>query len=340
MVPDGRELSRRQTHRIVRAGRRRWVWGVWATLALAAAGLGARAWAVSQGARSARTTLERAGPTVADGLARCLKNVHTWAVAPELVTDPFDRVMSKAGNTVLIPADCLPWDGPYDVILHFHGVYTALEPALAESGLAAVMVITEDGVGARAYSQKYQFEESLDWLLRGVQAVMQERCPMPGRRIGRVALSAWSAGYAAVYQILSWPKNVERVDAVLLEDGLHSRLNDDGTIAERDMRPFVEFAREAVAEHKLMAITHSAIVTDGYASTTETTDYLLESLGIERVSEPGTVNRYGMALTSSADEGALHLRGYPGDDRAAHGAHQRALGVTLLPLLREWWSTR
>jgi hypothetical protein len=249
-------------------------------------------------------------------------------------------VTSKAGNTLLVPADCLPWNPSYDLIIHFHGVYTALEPALAQSGLAAVMVITEDGVGARAYSQKYQFEGSLRWLLHGVETFMRERCPMPGRRIGRVTLSAWSAGYAAVQQILSWPENFDRVDAVLLEDGLHARLNDDGTIAQRDMRTFIEFARQALAENKLMAITHSAIVTPGYASTTETTDYLLDTLGIDRVSESGTVNRYGMVLTSSADEGALHLRGYAGEDRIAHGAHQRALGITLLPILREWWSAR
>jgi hypothetical protein len=340
MVPDGRPPTERQTHQTGRLARMRRTRGL---LLLALGGalcLGVRSWSVRNRAQASPVTLQRAGPEIADWLARCLMNVHTWAGAPERISGPFERLMSRAGNTVLIPADCLPWDGPYDVIIHFHGVYTALEPALAQSGLAAVMVITEDGIGARAYSQKYQFEGSLSWLLHGVETFMQGRCPMPGRRIGRVTLSAWSAGYAAVQQILSWPENLDRVDAVLLEDGLHARLNDDGTIAERDMRPFVRFAREAIAENKLMAITHSAIVTDGYASTTETTDYLLETLGIERVSEPGTVNRYGMTLTSSADEGALHLRGYAGDDRAAHGAHQRALGITLLPILREWWSTR
>lgn len=248
------------------------------------------------------------------------------------------RVTSRAGNTLLIPADCLPWEGPYDVVIHFHGVYTALEPALTRSGLAAVMLITEDGIGTRAYSQKYQFEESLGWLVRGIEAVMQERCPMPGRRMGRVALSGWSAGFAAVQQILSWPKNFDRVDAVLLEDGLHARLNDDGSLSERDVRPFVQFAREAMASNKLMAITHSSIVTDGYASTTETTDCVLDALHIDRVSEHCTANAYGMVLTSSADMGAFHLRGYAGEDRAAHAAHQRALGITLLPLLRAWWA--
>jgi hypothetical protein len=340
MVPDGHEPKQRQAHEKGRAGRARWIWGLVA-LAAAATGLawlGARSWAARAADQTAEVALQRAGASVADWLARSLMNVRDWAVPSELVTDPMERVISKAGNTVLIPADCLPWDGPYDVVIHFHGVYMALEPALAKSGLAAVMVITEDGVGAGVYAQKYQFRGSLSWLLRGVETVMQERCPMPGRRIGRVALSAWSAGFAAVQRILSWPENFDRVDAVLLEDGLHARLNDDGTIAEPDMRPFVQFAREAVAEHKLMAITHSSIVTDGYASTTETTSFLLKALHIDRVLEPNTVNAYGMVLTSSADQGAFHLRGYAGEDRAAHGVHQRALGITLLPLLRGWWT--
>ena len=256
----------------------------------------------------------------------------------DLVEEPLEHVITRAGNVVVIPADCLPWEGPYDVVVHFHGVHTALEPALVQSGLPAVLLITNDGIGAGAYARKYQFEQSLPWLLKGVDRVMQERCPMPGRRVGRVALSAWSAGFAAVQKILGWPRQFDRVDAVLLADGLHARMDDHGVLSQGDLAPFLRFAREAVAGRKLMAVTHSAIVTGGYASTTETADYLLDRLSIVPTHPGDDENEFGMLPVTVGERGSFHVMGFAGGDKAAHISHQRGMGLTLLPLLRDWWS--
>jgi hypothetical protein len=251
---------------------------------------------------------------------------------------PPHRIITRANNVVLIPADCLGESDSYDVVIHFHGIHTALEPAMVHSGLHAVMLILDDGIGASVYSQNYQFEWSLEWLLRRVNRVVERYCPMPGRHVGRVALSAWSAGYAAIWRILSHPETAARVDAVLLADGLHARLGNEGEIGAPDMRPFLRFAREAVEGRKLLSITHSEIPTPGYASTTETADYLLAEFGLRRVRERRDGPRPGMVLLSSAERGSLSVEGYGGSSKRAHSDHQWAMGSTLLPRLRDWWT--
>jgi hypothetical protein len=47
------------------------------------------------------------------------------------------------------------------------------------------------------------------------------------------------------------------------------------------LQPFLDFAREALASHKRMLITHSEIFPGTFASTTETTDFLIGELQVE-----------------------------------------------------------
>jgi hypothetical protein len=138
--------------------------------------------------------------------------------------------------------------------------------------------------------------------------------------------------------MLRWPRQFDRVDAVLLADGLHARVDDDGVLSRGDLAPFLRFAREAVAGRKLMAVTHSAVATEGYASTTQTAAYLLARLGIAPTIPEDSMNEFGMLSTSAAARGWFHMMGFVGEDKAAHISHQRGMGRTLLPLLRAWWA--
>jgi hypothetical protein len=46
-----------------------------------------------------------------------------------------------------------------------------------------------------------------------------------------------------------------------------------------------------------------------------------------------------MNLKSRGDAGGFHVLGYGGGDEVAHCDHLHAFGETLLPYLRERWST-
>jgi hypothetical protein len=54
-----------------------------------------------------------------------------------------------------------------------------------------------------------------------------------------------------------------------------------------------------------------------YVSTTEASDYLLNTLGIKRKRDPAP-GPMGMRQASTADRGGFHIRGYSGD--ASNGA--------------------
>lgn len=249
------------------------------------------------------------------------------------------RRMVTRGRVVYVPGGCRSVAEPYDLMVHFHGAPQVVEPAFERSGIDGVLVTINLGVGSGAYEDAYQARGSYDALLAGVRATVRNLCPGAAAESGRVALSGWSAGYGAIRRIIDRAEDARRVDAVLLADGLHAGFEGSKYARKVDptaMAPFTLFADEAVAGKKLFAITHSSIQTP-YASTTETASFLLDVQNVERVTGSTPGPRPGMTLKLSADRGDFHVRGYSGDDKAAHCDHLHAFGDTLLPYLRERW---
>lgn len=258
-------------------------------------------------------------------------------------TDAPVRHVTRQGRVVFIPEGCRSVEQPYDLVVHFHGAPTSMEPSFERSGIGGVLAIFNLGIGSGKYedtfAQKGAFEDSL----ARVADVVAEVCPGASKVQRRIALSAWSAGYGAVWKILDRQELADRVDAVLLADGLHAGFDPEHK-AQRQinpliMAPFSLYADRAAAGEKLLAITHSSITTP-YASTTETSSFLLMQQNIPRVTQNSPGPRPGMTLTSRADRGNLHVQGYAGVDAPAHCDHLHAMGETLFPYLRELWSRK
>lgn len=245
----------------------------------------------------------------------------------------------QQGRVVSLPTGCVAVQGAYDIVLHFHGAPVALESALERSGLDAALVIVNLGIGSGVYEQAFAAPEAFASFVTDVSASVQRLCPR-ARGPRRIALSAWSAGYGAVWRILERSGYDSVIDAVLLADGLHA-----GFVGPRYQRnldalklePFARFAELARHGEKLFAITHSEIQTIDYGSTTETSRYLLERAGMNAIAENVPGPRPQMRLISQADYGCFHVLGFCGDDKQAHADQLHALGDTLLPYLRERW---
>ncbi|HEX3773050.1 MAG TPA: hypothetical protein VHV51_01230 [Polyangiaceae bacterium] len=257
---------------------------------------------------------------------------------------PFDptldtpkRAVAPGSRVISLPLGCRSVAKPYDLLVHFHGAPAVLETAFERSGIDGALVVYNLGIGSGAYETPYSEPNSYDHMLEGVSLGIRELCPSAAAP-KRVALSGWSAGYGAILHIIDRAKDAARVDAVLLADGMHVGFEPEGfrQVNALSMAPFTLFADEAIAGHKLFAITHSSIQTP-YASTTETAEFLLdaEGLPVDRREVPGP--RPGMIQTSRADREGFHLRGYSGDDKAAHCDHLFAFGELLLTPLRERW---
>jgi hypothetical protein len=241
---------------------------------------------------------------------------------------------------LFIPDGCSSVQKPFDVVVHFHGAPTSLEPTFARSGIDGVLAILNLGLGSGKYEDAFQSAASFNELLGRIEEVVGEMCP-GASTTKRVALTGWSAGYGAVWRILDRTANADRVDAVLLADGLHTGFEPDKKreriVNGAAMAPFTLFADRAVSGEKLFAITHSSIVTP-YASTTETATFLLQQEDMPRVDENSPGPRPNMMLLSSADRGHFHVRGYSGNDKPDHCDHLHAMGETLFPYLRERWA--
>jgi hypothetical protein len=247
------------------------------------------------------------------------------------------RRLLRWRHVLLVPANCGA-NGGYDLVLHFHGVAETMEPIFRAAGLDAVVVITNLGLASGPYEKLFTGRASFQTYLAAITSEFRAYCHGTSSR--RVALSSWSAGYGATLRILEHEQNRERIDAVLLADGLHGGLERryPRTVRAAAIEPVNRFAEQAANGQRLLAITHSGIVTAGYASTTETASFLLNSQGIERelVDLPGP--RPSMRLRSTAHQAGLWVAGYGGNNADAHCDHLYAFGKTLLPLLEARWN--
>jgi hypothetical protein len=251
------------------------------------------------------------------------------------------RRVTQGGRVIYIPDGCASVAKPFDLVVHFHGAPPSLEPAFDKSGIGGVLAIVNLGIGSGAYEDAFQAPSAFSQFVARVVQVVTEMCPGAAPKVDRIALTGWSAGYGAVWRILDRQASADRVDAVLLADGMHAGFEPDKerqrVVNAAAMAPFTLFADRAVLGEKLFAITHSAIVTP-YASTTETSSFLLQQENVARVPENEQGPRAGMTLLSRAQRGDLHVLGYAGNDKPDHCDQLHAMGETLFPFLRQRWT--
>lgn len=280
------------------------------------------------------------------GEQRALNKLGAVALPDNPALAPIDEPVEvvRVGRRVYVPRDCRTRDGSYDVLVHFHGAPQSVVPAFEASGIRAILVVVNLGIGSGPYERGYGTDGSLEILLDRVDKIVDKHCPSLGttadRTRGRVALSSWSAGYGAIYRILANERDRELVDAVMLADGLHAGFVDKRrrTLSPLQMAGFDRFAEQASKGDKLFAITHTAIVTPSYASTTETASYLISTHELERDETGAPGPRDSMRQTSHAERGSFFVTGYAGGDTHAHCDHLYAIGDTLFSKLAARWA--
>jgi hypothetical protein len=118
---------------------------------------------------------------------------------------------------------------------------------------------------------------------------------------------------------------------VLLLDGMHTSyvpdrtaLAEGGALDTTNLAVFAEFARAAVRGEKRFVVTHSEIFPGTFASTTETADWLLGTLGLRRT----PVLRWGprgMQQLSEVRAGRFEMLGFAGNSAPDHVDHLHAL---------------
>jgi hypothetical protein len=292
-------------------------------------------------------TLVVLGVAGASGPARGDSPAVRSAAAQEAVVRAGDRAAErvraeasrvKFGHSDLyVPTFFRPVDGTYDLVVHFHGIPSLQEDNFERAHVNAIVVSVNLGLASDAYSGAFRAPGSFDVLLQQTQRALDQTERAPGAKLGRIALSAWSAGFASVGAILKQPGVADRVDAVLLADGPHTMYDGPHHIYEPGMEKWVRFAEAAMRGEKLFALTHSSIQTLGYPSTTETIGELLRETSVDKTATEAVGPR-GMRAIYESHRGSFHVGGYEGQTAKDHIDHIKGMAETLLPYLRARWS--
>lgn len=241
------------------------------------------------------------------------------------------RLSGKVPGTLYVPEK---WanEPRLDLLIHFHGDGRVARQAVDRQPAPWIVFHCHWGNGSSAYSRPVD-ELGAGAFLEAVRTAVQEK--LPGAALAGVYLSAWSAGYGAVRSIIGREAAARQVDGILLLDGLHCSYVPEGTpmaaggaLDSTQMRSFVQWAEWAAQGEKSLYLTHSAVFPGTYASTTETADYLLQTLGIPRQSllADGPV---GMQQTSIAEKGRLRVISFAGNSAPDHVDHLHGLPAFL-----------
>jgi len=231
-------------------------------------------------------------------------------------------------------------DGRYDLVVQFHGMGEAQEHNIEGAHLNAAIVTVNYGAAASGrYEHAFKDSGAFPRLLTYWTRVIERSGRAPRARVGRIAVSAWSAGYGAVASLLRQPANAARLDAILLEDGIHSDWADkqETVVDNAPLAKYARVAEAAMAGDKLFGITHSSIRTEGYPSTTQTTAELLRVVGLDKVPRDAVIGSREMHELYEVDRGDFHVKGFTGGGVKDHVDHLRGLPDTLLPYLKRRW---
>jgi len=197
-------------------------------------------------------------------------------------------------------------------------------------------------MGSGRYSNAFERKEEFARLCRSIERALREHSGDPGAHIRHLALSAWSAGYGAINEILR--HGDDGIDAVVLLDGLHAGWKNgarrDGTVQSVSsllIAPTLEFARKALRGEGIFVMTHSWVDPVTYPSTAVTAELIEQELGVV----PRSVRRPTQLLeqVKAVDIRGLHIWAYRGHDEMIHCAHISLIARAVRDVLEEQWET-
>ena len=232
---------------------------------------------------------------------------------------------------LFVPAGYQPDPAGVELLLHLHGG-TAAEKQLVRSGRSAVVVSVAIPGLSSVYTKRFQDPKTFARILDETRAKLKELGVAPEPRVRRVIVSSFSAGFGGVREMLKDPATFTRIDALVMADSIYAGYAGDPAqrrVEPKHMDGFRKFAEDAAAGRKWFILSHCDLQPDGYASTKETADDLIASLGGTRETAGDPWPAEGLTLTSRYRKGHFEVYGFAGTTGADHMRHLHGLWALL-----------
>lgn len=234
------------------------------------------------------------------------------------------------GAALFVPEGFAPGPGGrVDVLLHLHGAPSLVEPAMAEAGWPSTVLVTFNRKGlSRVYTEPFSDRTLLPRLLEAARKSLKDLHVSDDPKIGQVHVSSFSAGFGGVRAMLRDPDSFARIDGLIMADSISRGYAGDPKEHRVDpalMDGFRRFAVEAAAGRKTFLLSHSALVPDGYASTGEAADFLINAVGGTPEAERKEWAENWIQRRSLV-KGRFVVLGFAGTEGSDHMNHLRRIG--------------
>lgn len=183
------------------------------------------------------------------------------------------------GTTVMMPSNPVKPDGSVDILINIRGIPGGDTKRASSLGVNAVIVTAEaGGKGNKENVVAYGNANFINNAVSQVLNFVQNKFPDKKIKRGKLVISGFSGGAGAVAAALTQRSSIKGgVDGVVLNDGLHADPNSP------QMNAVLEYAKEAEKDpNKKLKVIHTAITPGKYISTTQTANYLLDQLSLQR----------------------------------------------------------
>jgi hypothetical protein len=199
----------------------------------------------------------------------------------------------------------------FPISMHFWLGDEEMMRAFCEAGFNAVHYNSELVGRSNQFRDPFLADSKLfDQILEDIEVTVRQEYKSPHLRVGDVAISAFSAGYAAVREILKNPTHFMRIKTLIMADTIYADFvsNEVRVPVIEQMVDFMRFAQAAAQGEKTMIVTHIDYDCDhaGYCSTRRTADMLLAAVGGRRRTPTESIGT-SRPVTDCFDLGNFHL---------------------------------
>ncbi len=209
------------------------------------------------------------------------------------------------GTTIMMPANPIKPDGSVDIVINIRGIPGGDTKTASSLGVNAVVITAEaGGLGSKENQNQFGNASFVNTAVSKVLSFLQRNNPDKQIRRGKLIVSGFSGGGGAIASMLTERNKIkDGIDGVIINDGLHAN---PGSPA---MNAVLEYAKEAAKnpdKYKLNII-HTAVNPGKYISTTNTANYLVQQLGMQRDNYNDNWNGVGPKPVSTATQGGVKI---------------------------------